>query len=38
MMKSKILFLLLFFLTGVLGVYAQQLTVTGKVIDSDGWL
>lgn len=36
MMKSKFLFLLLFFFTGVLGVYAQQLTVTGKVIDGDG--
>lgn len=35
-MKSRIIFSLLFLFTGLLGAYAQSITVTGKVIDSDG--
>lgn len=35
MMKSRIICILLL-LVGVSGIYAQSLTVTGKVVDNEG--
>lgn len=35
-MKSRVLLIVLFLMTGLLAIQAQSLTVTGKVIDNEG--